>query len=133
LGERREEMTARLRPVLITIGVALVMLAFAGPSLAASPQQIYRDLADNGRLDRRYSEADLARAFNLERVVGTDETPMRRPAAASPSPASANHTGRKIPFSGLDLALLTAGGGPLLLIGLGLRRRITASPGVVGS
>ena len=129
-------MTARLRPVLVVIGVAFFMLASAGPSVAASPQQIYRDLADNGRLDRRYSEADLARAFNLERVVGTDQTPMRRPSAVRPSPASAKQGGRKIPFSGLDLALLTAGGGPLLLMALGLRRRITgppARPGVVGS
>lgn len=31
--------------------------------------------------------------------------------------------GRKLPFSGLDLALLTAGGAPLLLIGASLRRR----------
>jgi hypothetical protein len=129
-------MTARLRPVLVVIAMAFFMLASAGPSLAASPQQIYRDLADNGRLDRRYSEADLARAFNLERVVGIDKTPVRRPSAVKPSPASAEQTGRKIPFSGLDLALLTAGGGPLLLIALGLRRRITGSPGrpgVVGS
>jgi hypothetical protein len=129
-------MTARLRPVLVVIGFALFALAFAGPTLAASPQQIYRDLADNGRLDRRYSEADLARAFNLERVVGTDQTPMRRPSAVNPRPPSAKQTGRKVPFSGLDLALLTAGGGPLLLIALGLRRRITGSPGrpgVVGS
>jgi hypothetical protein len=31
--------------------------------------------------------------------------------------------GSRFPFSGLDLALLTAGGGPLLLIGVTLRRR----------
>jgi hypothetical protein len=128
-------MTAR-RSVLVLITVALGMLVCAGPAVAASPQKIYRDLADNGRLDGRYSQADLARAFNLDRVMGTDESPMRRPAAVSPRPTSAKRSGRKIPFSGLDLALLTAGSGPLLLIGVGLRRRIAASPGrpgVVGS
>jgi hypothetical protein len=127
-------MTARLRRVLVLIAVGLGMLAFAGPTLAASPQTIYRDLADNGRLDRRYSQADLARAFNLDRVVGTDQSPLRRPAAVSPSPTAAKRSSRKIPFSGLDLALLIGGGGPLLLIGVGLRRRITPSPdpGVVG-
>jgi hypothetical protein len=36
--------------------------------------------------------------------------------------AKAEHGGG-LPFSGLDLALLTAGGGPLLLIGVTLRRR----------
>ena len=40
--------------------------------------------------------------------------------AAAPAQAE---KGRKFPFSGLDLALLTAGGGPLLLIGVSLRRR----------
>jgi hypothetical protein len=48
----------------------------------------------------------------------TDSTTSGSPAA----PARAE-SGRKLPFSGLDLALLTAGGGPLLLIGVSLRRR----------
>jgi hypothetical protein len=29
-----------------------------------------------------------------------------------------------VPFTGLDVMLLLAGGGPLLLIGVGLRRRL---------
>jgi hypothetical protein len=131
-------MTAR-RPVLSLMIAGLTALVLAGPTLAASPQKIYKDLADNGRLDGRYRQADIARAFNVERVMGTDRptTPSRRPAvvATAPSRTSAEG-GRKLPFSGLDLGLLVAGGAPLLLIGLGLRRRITAHPrgaGVVGS
>lgn len=113
-------MTARRRPVLALIIVGTLALACAGPALAVSPQKIYRDLADNGRLDGRYSRADIARAFNLDRVIHTDaNAPTRRPASV---PAS---SGRKIPFSGLDLALFTVGGGPLLLIGIGLRRRLS--------
>lgn len=42
----------------------LVLLAFAGPAAAATPQDIYRDLADNGRLDRHYSRADINRALH---------------------------------------------------------------------
>jgi hypothetical protein len=122
-------MAARKRPVLRLIGVAALALACAGPASAASPQKIYKDLADNGKLDGRYSRADIARAFNLERVVRTDAgvpprvaPRVRRPAAAVPSkPSGADRT---IPFTGFDLALLTVGGGPLLLIGLGLRRRL---------
>jgi hypothetical protein len=37
-------------------------------------------------------------------------------------PRPVEHEGG-LPFSGLDLALLMAGGGPLLLIGVSLRRR----------
>lgn len=126
LGERRDGLTAGRRPVLtlILVGVAL---ACAGPAAAASPQRIYKDLADNGRIDGRYTKADIARAFNLERVTGTDQ---RRPAqaesrlTATPPARTAKRPSRKIPFSGLDLALLTVGGGPLLLIGVGLRRRL---------
>jgi hypothetical protein len=119
-------MTARRRPVLGLIIVAASALAFAGPALAVSPQKIYKDLADNGKLDKRYSQADIARAFNLKRVMGTDQrrVPMRRPAAVTPSPTAAKRSSRTIPFTGLDLALLTVGGGPLLLIGIGLRRRL---------
>jgi hypothetical protein len=130
-------MTARRRPVLGLMIVVSCALAFAGPALAVSPQKIYKDLADNGKLDKRYSQADIARAFNLERVMGTDQrlVPMRRPAAVTARPAPAKRSSRTIPFTGLDLALLTFGGGPLLLIGIGLRRRLApaaAQPGVVG-
>ena len=38
---------------------------------------------------------------------------------AAPKP----ERGGGLPFSGIDLALLMAGGGPLLLIGVSLRRR----------
>ena len=125
---------ARKRPVLGLIGIAVLALACAGPASAASPQKIYKDLADNGRLDGKYSRSDIARAFNLDRVVRTDAhgAPVRRPAAAH---ARAERSGgdRLIPFTGLDLALLTIGGGPLLLIGLGLRRRFTPAAGAAGS
>ena len=126
-------MTAR-RPVLMVIVVACSFLAFAGPTQAASPQRIYKDLADNGKLDGKYSRADIARAFNLDRVIRTDlqPPPARRPAAVAPGPDATKRSSRKIPFSGLDIALLTFGGGPLLLIGVGLRRRITASAGQPG-
>jgi hypothetical protein len=127
-------MTARKRPVLGLVGVAVLALACAGPASAASPQKIYKDLADNGRLDGRYSRADIARAFNLERVVRTDvqNTPrLRRPAAAPMRDVSGGD--RTIPFTGLDLALLTVGGGPLLLIGFGLRRRLAPAPGAAGA
>ena len=123
-------MAARKRPVLGLIGVVALALACAGPASAASPQKIYKDLADNGRLDGRYSRADIARAFNLDRVIRTDarKPAVRRPAAAQRQPATAPNQRRKLPFTGLDLALLTVGGGPLLLIGMGLRRRLGPAP-----
>jgi hypothetical protein len=127
----------RLPATCITAALALVG---AGSALAASPQQIYRDLADNGRLDRHYTRAEIEKALNLRQVLRTDE---RRPASSRqrqllrPEDAAAQpvvhgkRSGRRLPFSGIDLALLTVGGGPLLLIGAGLRRRRigAAAPG----
>lgn len=117
-------MTAR-RSVLAVFAILLVA---AGPAAAATPQQIYKDLADNGKLDAKYRRADVARAFNLERVIRTDrQPPTRRPAAFTTRPTSpAKRSSGRLPFTGLDLALLTVGGGPLLLIGIGLRRRVAA-------
>ena len=122
------------RPVLVLITVLVATLVGTGVASAASPQTIYRDLADNGRLDGHYTRADIARAFNLDRVVRTD----RRPARVRPAPTVhkvvAGKSERRVPFTGLDVALLTIGGGPLILIGILLRRRVTptAEPGVAG-
>lgn len=117
-------MTAR-RPVLIAASFALSALLAAGPAAAASPQKIYKDLADNGRLDANYSRADIKRALNLQQVVKTDRslTPPTRRTAAAPAPPPKASAGR-VPFTGLDVVLLLVGGGPLLLIGVGLRRRL---------
>lgn len=117
-------MTTRPRMLTVCAAVALA-LGSAGGALAASPQTIYEDLADNGRLDGKYDHADIVRALDLEQVVRTDarKPPPQRPEATTP-PASSKRSTSGLPFTGLDLALLTAGGGPLLLIGLGLRRRL---------
>src|ERR687883_2067524 len=55
-------------------GLAVLMpasgLAVAGAAAAATPEQIYADAADNGRLDRTYSAADLARYRHDATVAG---------------------------------------------------------------
>lgn len=123
---------------LVAVGAAAALaLVGAGSAYAATPQKIYRDLADNGRLDGRYTRAEIERAFNLPPVVKTDQRepaarkPIAVPAAgeAAPTPRASERSHRRVPFSALDVALLVAGGGPLLLIGAGLRRRLAAAPG----
>jgi hypothetical protein len=126
------------RPVLVVVTAAAMALVGTGLASAASPQTIYKDLADNGRLDGRYSRADIARAFNLDRVVRTDRREPRLvpPAAPIPRVTPAKQSERRVPFTGLDLALLIVGGVPLLLIGILVRRRVTpaaAEPGVARS
>ena len=46
----------------VTVLAAAVAIGAPG-ALAASPQQIYKDYADNGRLDGHYTKSDLQRAL----------------------------------------------------------------------
>jgi hypothetical protein len=115
---------------------AALALTGAGSAFAATPQQIYRDLADNNRLDGTYTRAELERALNPSTVVRTDalqrarvpRKPIAVPGDEPQSSTAAGRSDRRVPFSALDVALLVAGGGPLLLIGAGLRRRIAEAP-----
>lgn len=110
---------------------ALALLAFAGPTAAATPkkicnatpQMIYGDLADNNRLDKRYCAADIDRALHSPSLRGYDlPTPPRPKPSPKVIPAAATDTRGSLPFSGLDLALFGGVGAPLLLIGASLGR-----------
>jgi hypothetical protein len=93
----------------------------AGSALGATPQQIYRDYADNGRLDQRYSQADLQRAQRDAALQGYPRVGVQG-AVEQALGAQAVKTQGGLPFTGLDLALLAAGGGLLLVAGTGLRK-----------
>jgi len=93
--------------VLGVLACAVGMFASA-PAFAASPQQVYRDYADNGRLDHQYSKADLQRALKY--------------AALQALGAEAVKTNGGLPFTGLDLGLMAAGGAVLLVAGASMRK-----------
>lgn len=76
---------------------------------------------------RRLSICLAAAALALLFTGAGQAAPPQEPITSTGGNAPARaERGRKLPFSGLDLALLTAGGGPLLLIGVRLRRRHAA-------
>jgi len=106
------------------VGISLAVfcaLAFAGPASAATPQRIYRDLADNGRLDHHYSKRDINRALHMPSLQRYELD--RSPAAHRSTPLTASpEKARAIPFTGVDLALFGGVGGPLLILGAGLGR-----------
>jgi hypothetical protein len=108
---------------------ALLLTANAG---AATPQQIYRDLADNGRLDKKYSRADVDRALSnpsLPAYARPERAAPRPQARTMPVvPKASVDDGRSLPFTGLDAALFGAVGGPLLLLGAGMRRFARGTP-----
>jgi hypothetical protein len=110
--------------------LAVAALLGAPAALAATPERIYRDFADNRKLDATYNVADLKAALQSpvvegygKREVVTELRPtIRRQIAAQQQPLEETVERGGLPFTGLDLALLTAGGLFLLAFGVGLRR-----------
>jgi hypothetical protein len=110
-----------VKRVLLTIALAAVLfVALSGVALAATPQQIYNDYVDNGRLDGTYSDAELRAYLNsayvhqygdLTKTTELDLLIKRILAARD-----------RFPFTGLEIALLALGVVVLAGAGVGLRR-----------
>ena len=119
--------------LITTVTALAAAVAVGAPSaLAATPQQIYKDYADNGRLDGNYSNKDLQRALHdavlqgYPGVTGVAAKKTKKIHATSGVKGekklpSAKRQGA-LPFTGTDLALMTVGGFSLLLLGGALRR-----------
>lgn len=111
-----------MRAILTMVAVAAVLAPAAG---AATPQQIYADLADNGRLDAQYSPQDLQAALRsaVVQAYGDESAQEELEGALAGTGGPAGGTaGGILPFTGLDLALLSGFGVALVLVGVGMRR-----------
>ncbi len=112
--------------ILATVGI--VVLVAVSVAVAATPSQIYADYADNNRLDQSYSDSDLQNALNNAEIQGYGRptvTPGFRTEVKKQlggDDVAASRSGGTLPFTGVDLALLTAGAVFLLLVGWGFRR-----------
>ena len=107
--------------VLGVLACAVGMFTAAPAAFAATPQQIYRDYADNGRLDQQYSKADLQRALKSASPQGYPHVGVQG-AVQQALGAQAVKTRGGLPFTGLDLTLLAAGGAVLLAAGALMRK-----------
>jgi hypothetical protein len=141
MEEEEEESMIRARTKVAVVFLSAAALIAAPGAFAASPQTIYRDYADNGRLDGKYSASDLERALTNAVVqgYGKDKQKGIKPAVekqinegtgtsgssgsgvGGTSPAAVQ-TGGGLPFTGLDLSLITVGALGLILLGAALRR-----------
>jgi hypothetical protein len=129
LEGKERDLVRGASAALAAFALALVL---AGPAASETRQQVTQkilsDLADNGRLDRHYPPAQIYRAIDsLERY----ERERRERARSAPKPPvqpSVSADRGSVPFSGLDLALFGAVGGPLLLIGASLGRLVRVKP-----
>jgi hypothetical protein len=101
---------------------AVVALGSAPAALAgATPQQIERDYSLHGRLTQSYSRADLQRAQRDAALQGYPHVGVQG-AVAKALGAQAVKTSGGLPFTGIDLALMSVGAALLLAAGTGLRR-----------
>jgi hypothetical protein len=107
--------------VLGVIACAVGIFTAAPAAFAATPQQIYRDYADNGRLDHQYSKGDLQRALKFAALQGYPKVGVQG-AVQQALGAQAVRSSGGLPFTGLDLTLLAVGGGVLLAAGAALRK-----------
>jgi hypothetical protein len=128
-------MAAKGSMAALAAGTALLLVGAA--TAAATPQQtsqrIFADLADNGRLDEPWTDAQIDRALHTPSLRGYEQpprpAPIRPPAAVrSARPSVEAGRGLSLPFSGIDLALLGAVGVPILLLGASLGRLARVRP-----
>ena len=107
----------------VTAFAAAVAVGAPG-ALAATPQQIYKDYADNGRLDGHYTRGQINRALHAPSLQGYERTgaPAPTPGITSSDPPGPGSARGALPFGGLDLALFGGVGGPLLILGASLGR-----------
>src|SRR5262245_49824775 len=118
----------RAKTLTAAVLLSAAALISAQGVLAASPQQIYNDYADNGRLDGTYSQQDLKRALSsaVVQAYGKGSQGGLKPAvekqqnnngknnngngnAGGNAGAVVVKSGGGLPFTGLDLSLMLIG------------------------
>jgi hypothetical protein len=129
--EGKERMRHRGRIVfsLVTLALAVVVLAPSAWAASSTPEQIYQDYASHGKLTKQYSRADLSRALRDATLKGYGKPTVNQGAGPAiqraMGPASVQRVAKPsggLPFTGVDLGLMVLGGAGLLAFGAGLRR-----------
>jgi hypothetical protein len=115
-----------MRRVALCSALGAVALFLVPAASAATPEQIYRDYADNGHLDGTYSRADLNRALKDAVLQGYGnpnvQQGLQQELGSQAGVAGSAGASGGLPFTGLDLTLMAVGGSLLLVTGAGLRR-----------
>jgi hypothetical protein len=121
---------SRGRIVWVSGALALFLVLPSGALAGVSTRQIYADFASHGKLVGHYSKAELEAALHDALVQGygsagreglrpSVERELRATGIAGAEIALVppRRTGGALPFTGVDLGLIAAGG--LVLLGLG--------------
>ena len=103
------------------VALTTAALVAAGPAWAAPSKNVVRDLKD-GTLDTAYTQQELSRALRNATVQGYGNPTVVANVAGQETQLASAGRAAALPFTGVDLLLLTAGGIFLLALGAGLRR-----------
>ena len=111
------------RAVLIVLGALVIGLLMTTVALAATPQQIYDDYADNGKLDGHYTKAELQAYLNDSTLIQ-----YANPAVKGPLDTLVRQmlTRDTFPFTGFQL--MVAGIVAVALVGGGMALRRFSRP-----
>lgn len=111
------------RAIILSMIVAALVMAFSGLAFAAgtTPQDIYNDYADNGKLDGTYTDAQLQAYLNDANThqYGNDSTIGDLDTLVK---SILNQDRNEFPFTGLEMALVAVGALVLIGGGVALRR-----------
>ncbi len=105
-----------------TAAVTVIVALFVAPAAlgGATANDVYRDYADNGRLDKQYSDRELQAVLKSPSVQVYGK-PTVTPGLRSEVLSQLTRKSGTLPFTGLDLGLLTVGGFGLAIAGGFLR------------
>lgn len=123
------------------IALFAAALVFAPSALGATPEEIYADLRDNGRLDKAYTQAELSAYLQSAAVQGYGNPIVTTPPAVPPTGGEGADEGiagaetdfagvgglddtasaGTLPFTGAEMTLFAIVGAVLILGGMLLR------------
>ena len=111
------------RVIIFSMIVAALVMAFSGVALAAktTPQDIYNDYADNGKLDGKYTKAELTAYLNDATTAqyADDATKGELDTLVTSMLKGDRNT---FPFTGTEMGLLLLGAVVLVGAGVVLRK-----------
>ena len=98
-----------------------MVMAFSGVALAATSQDIYNDYADNGKLDKHYTDTEL-RAYLNDAVLGEYHNAATKGELDTLVTSMLKKDRGTFPFTGIEMVSLLLGAVVLVGAGVALRR-----------
>jgi hypothetical protein len=110
------------RALLVVLAGLMLALALSGVALAWTPQDLYNDWADNGKLDRTYTNAELNAYLNDPTIHQYGDSSVLVPLDGTVTNLIKGGGRSSFPWTGLQIAAVLFGAVILIALGILLRR-----------